>query len=254
MANGHVSVGLGLTFSSQTAERCEVEQGLSLAGGLAWEPRATNYVIDIGLDRQSFLDRGFSEESLGRWNGGSHSERRGVFLSMFYALQNKNPNEPNHPWNEEVHDWDRGLGAHLDYWRQSLHQKPYYLYAYDHPNPPTRRGVITARRSDEWPFKEKKAGVAGTYFANSDQIYIKSDYSSGWACGHRFDEGDLILGEDRKYRYNLTFIIAHEVGHFFGFDHVADKNALMHPNVLRWWQTPKTDEMFRTVAGKITGP
>ena len=102
---------------------CGVSNGLGLAGALAWEPRTTENVIDIGLDRQSFLDRGFSDEQLGRWNNGSTSERRGVFLSMFYALQHRNPNDPNHAWNEDVHDWDRGLGAHIDYWRKTSSRK-----------------------------------------------------------------------------------------------------------------------------------
>ena len=252
-------VGGGVSIRPSRAIECGVERFFSLAGELAWEPHSTHYGIDIGLDRQSFLDRGFTEEQLGRWNNGSTSERRGVFLSMFYGLQNLNPNDPAHAWNEDVHPWDRGLGAHIDYWRRDRHNKPYFLYAYDNPNPPTRRGVIVARNADESPFDVKPEAVVGTYFEGGDEIYIKADAPDGWCLGHRMDEDFWIKCTDENYRMNLTYIIAHEVGHFFGFPHVDDGQSIMNANVggtseRQRWQTPQTDALFITLASKIQGP
>jgi hypothetical protein len=200
---------------------------------------------------------------LGAWNRGSHSERQGLFLSMFYALQNKNPNEPNHPWNENVHDWDRGVGAHIDYWLKHKHNKPYYLYAYDHANPPTRRATIIGRKSTEAPFNAISSDVIGRW-ESGGSIYIKTDFnlsngSSAWALGHRMDEPYFIPDGTGQSLINISYIIAHEVGHFLGFEHICSSDSIMYagggtlPSDYRpRWQTPAiSNQLFEDLADKV---
>ena len=63
---------------------------------------------------------------------------------------------------------------------------------------------------------------------------------------------------DDKYRMNMTYTIAHEAGHFFGFPHVDDEQSIINAEIggtaeRQRWQTPQTDQLFVTLVGKIQG-
>jgi hypothetical protein len=97
--------------------------GFSLTNGwLNPGPFRNTRIMDFGIDRQSFLDRGWTDSQIGRWD--PNNKRKSLFLSAFYALQMNNPNDLNHRWNEGSNDWDRGLGAHVDYWCKQVTKKP----------------------------------------------------------------------------------------------------------------------------------
>lgn len=178
--------------------------------------------MDVGLDRQSFLDRGWTEQQLGRFPNKTES----LFLSMYYALQLGDPNPPTHPWSEQVHNWDRGLTAHIDYYLNEQHGQHFSMYAYDHAKPPTRRAILVGRRSTEPPFTTvcKGSNVIGCAGA-SDKIYIRTDYS--YALGYRLDDSAHIL-KDGRYFVNISYLISHEAGHFFGLPHVNDPGGIMY--------------------------
>ena len=171
-------------------------------------PISTKRVMDFGIDRQSFLDRGWTDEQIGRWN--PQDKRKSLFLSAFYALAMNNANEPNHPWNEPSHDWDRGLGAHIDYWTKQETGKPFYLYTYDSLNAPSLVGRIVGRRTNEAPFNGSKA--IGNAPGRNGEIFINTDID--WALGERMDVNTWV-----GTKFNLSHVIAHEAGHWFGFDH-----------------------------------
>lgn len=174
-------------------------------------PFRNSRVMDFGVDRQSFRSRGWSDEQIGIPN----RKTKSLVLSAFYALQMNNANEPNHPWNEASHDWDRGLGAHVDYWTKQETGKPFYLYVYDSLNAPSLVGRIVGRRTSEAPFSGRK-GVVGNAPGPNGEIFINTDID--WALGERMDANSWIGSEGRL---NLSHVIAHEAGHWFGFDHVS---------------------------------
>lgn len=225
-------------------------------------PQATGRVVDIGLDRQSFIDRGWSNQLLGAWNDGANTERGGLFLSMYYALQMRNPNNLDHPWTEDADDWDRGLGAHIDFWCKARRQLAFNLYVYDHsiPPPPTSRGTIIGRRGNEPPFSGggpcSGANVIGCAGGSQD-IYLRTDFS--WALGHRIDDPVWIQGVDGRWRLNITYVIAHETGHFFGFPHVENVGCIMNPSigsdpaVRPRWQVPdnQMNPLFMNLADRF---
>jgi hypothetical protein len=249
------------------------EPGLRLvdcASGDPWDPYSTDRVVDIGIDRESFTSRGWSDEQLGRWSNGSRNApaHQGLFLSLFYAIQNMNPTEPNHPWNENVGDWDRGLGAHIDYWSNQLRGLRYRLYAYDNFNPPTKRGVIVGRRGNEFPFDTRPNAIG--HGGGAQEIYIRTDkepptnedpdFVAGFALGRRTDANSWIWkelpgGKKRTYT-NITHLLAHEIGHFLGFPHINDENSIMFCSTsgdrVPRWQTPEsTNEYFKRLVGKL---
>jgi hypothetical protein len=203
--------------------------------------------FNIGLDRQSFLDRGWTNEQLGAWDGGSFAARRGLFLSMFYALQNLHPQELGHPWNEQVHAWDRGLGAHIDHWKRMRCDREFYLYVYDNSIPlEMTNGIIVGRNSNEPPFSVggpcfKPDSIIVGCAGGSRIIYLRTNYS--YALGQRIDNPVWIQGSDGQSRFNISYLIAHETGHFFGFPHVESLDSIMNATTKKdgdrpRWQTP----------------
>lgn len=224
-------------------------------------PICSERLIDVGLDRQSFLDRGWREDQIGSWSNGSTSptNRRGLFLSMFYALQMNNAAIGPHPWNEQSNDWDRGLGAHIDWWCSSEHGFGYRMYVYDHANPPTKRAIIVGRHSTEYPFSaggpcsgERVIGCAGA----SEVIYIRTDWP--YSLGRRIDDAMYVLDSDGVYRLNITYLIAHEMGHYMGFGHVQHPECIMNPTIVnnpkkQRWQIPEdiTIQMFKQLSNYL---
>jgi len=231
---------------------CGTSRALALTAAKhksAFEP-----VIDIAIDRQSFVRRGWSGADLGSWNNGSMSvrNRRGLFLSAFYGLALGNPSTPN-SWQEPVDDWDRGLAAHIDYAaNEALQKGNFRLYIYDRLGAPTQRGVIVGRRLNEEPFNAGSCKGAIGCADGSDKIYLRTDYD--WALGYRTDYGAWIkVGS--KYYYNISLVIAHEVGHFFGLSHFNHEQSIMNAvapmNNARWRNPPSLNEAITGIARKI---
>jgi hypothetical protein len=226
----HDLIGDGV--SPGTVFDCQADMwgSAKITGDAFAAPQTTERMVSIGLDRQSFLDRGWPDIALGRYNNGATNERRGVILSMYYALEMGGAEPTPHPWYEPINDWDRGIGAHIDYYLNSERQLRFYMYAYDNPNIDYKRGLVVGRRSDEPPFTEPGCngpnviGCAG----GDDKMYIRTDFS--YAMGRRLD-GPTHVELGGKYYVNLTYVIAHEAGHFFGFPHVASTDAIMYPSI-----------------------
>lgn len=227
--------------------------GFSLTenGWLNPGPFRNTRVMDFGIDRQSFRDRGWTDVQIGRWNPDSGSKRKSLFLSAFYALQMNNANDPNHSWNEPSHAWDRGLGAHIDYWCKEVTRKPFYLYVYDDfLRAPTLVGRIVGRRTNEAPF-DGSTNVVGIAPGRNGEIFINTDTS--WALGERMDVTSWV-----GRSLNLSHVIAHEAGHWFGFDHVStcDKcimNSSLGGNFVPRWQERSEimNRLFAELARKL---
>jgi Matrixin len=226
----------------------------------AQSPQTRDRVIDITLDRQSFLNRGWTNDMLGKWNQGARSERKGLFLSMFYALQMGNEKAAlgkPHLWDESIEDYDRGMGAHIDYFFKEQRGLHFLMYVYDNESAPTKRAIIVGRNHTEAPFNTGPCsgpnviGCAG----DSDKIYLRTDYS--WALGERLDAAAWIK-KDALYYLNITYVIAHEVGHFFGFDHVNGPDAIMYASIggqtrQRWHDASNLYQQvqFRALAAQL---
>jgi hypothetical protein len=103
-----------------------------------------------------------------------------------------------------------------------------------------------------------------------EQIYILADseppkpddpnFVAGFALGRRTDENSWIWKDEgggaRRAYINITHILAHEVGHFFGFPHVSDENSIMHCSIggdkVPRWQTPQhINDHFKRLVGKL---
>lgn len=206
-------------------------------------------LMDFGIDRRSFTERGWTDEQIGRWN--PNDKRRSLFLSAFYALQMNNPNDPNHAWNEPSHDWDRGLGAHIDYWTKSETGQPFNLFVYDSLGAPNLVGRIVGRRTKEAPFNGRE--VVGNAPGLNGEIFINTEIN--WALGERMDANSWVGAEGRL---NLSHVIAHEAGHWFGFDHVSTcKRCMMNRslggNFFPRWQerSDVMNPLFAELASKL---
>jgi hypothetical protein len=214
-------------FSAPQTYNCEYVQTSSNVFSLrdSWlnsGPFRTQRVMDFGIDRQSFQDRGWTDAKIGRWD--PNNKQKSLFLSAFYALQMNNSNDPNHPWNEPSDSWDRGLGAHIDYWSKHVTGKPFHLYVYDSLQAPTLVGRIVGRRTSEDPFNGK-SNVLGIAPGKNGEIFINTDVD--FALGERMDANSWV-----GTKINLSHVIAHEAGHWFGFDHVSDcPQCMLNPSL-----------------------
>jgi hypothetical protein len=225
-----------------------LSNGFSLTDGwLNPGPFRTQRVMDFGIDRKSFLDRGWTNSQIGSWN--PINKRKSLFLSAFYALQMNNANDLKHPWNEPSHDWDRGLGAHIDFWSKHVTGKPFNLYVYDSLQAPNLVGRIVGRRTNEAPFNGGSAiGMAPW---DGGGIFINTDVD--FALGERMDVNSWV-GE----KINLSHVIAHEAGHWFGFDHVTNcQKCMMNPAIggdfiVRWqYKGEVMNVLFTELARKL---
>jgi hypothetical protein len=176
---------------------------------------------------------------------------------MFYALENDNPNFPDHPWNEKGDPRDRGLGAHIDYWLRVKNSPGCNIHVWDGNETPKRvRGLIVGRRGDEEPFKSQGPNAVGLAGAGCE-IYIRTDYAL-WVLGKPMTEKCEVQTTD-GVRCNITYLIAHEAGHFFGFPHVDDAHSIMNPQLTdppddrpRWQLPyPSMDVLFTELAQRI---
>lgn len=194
-------------------------QGLSLRGGEEY------FWFNVCLDRDSFTDRGFSEDDLGSWP----NQRSGVFLSLFNAVQANNPNDENHAWfDPNLHPWYRGISAHIDYWTKEHHgsNANVIMYAYDNNSADIGcRVTLRARNDGERPFSDREddcnsASAIGCYHPGLDRnsIFVRAD--ENWVTGLTTDQTTSGL--------HLTRTIAHEFGHFLGFGHVDTRKSIMH--------------------------
>lgn len=238
-------VGIAVPGASAGQHRCGFSSPAQPQWGAINDPFTTDRVVDICLDRASFLARGWNNSELGRYGNGEidPANRRGLFLSMFYALQMGNPHTGPHPWDEPVATNDRGLGAHIDHW-VGTRGKQFQLRVWDDEWAPHRKGIIVGRNLDEYPFKGEGALTLGYYVSGQDKIFVRADYP--FALGHRIDEPtnveDSTTGDVRP---NITYVIAHEMGHFFGFRHLMTNNQLCMMNPIvdysprMYWQQPE---------------
>lgn len=255
----------GNGFPSPPSTGCNVGQKnplsyMAVAASLTRKPQTVERVVDIGLDRQSFIDRGWTEDMLGSYENGSKVKKRGIFLSMYYALQIGQPEDNKNPWHEAIGDFHRGLGAHIDYYLWEQHKKHFRLYAYDNLNAPTRRGSIVGRKSTEAPFFDggdcSGTNVVGCAGAD-DKIYIRTDYN--WIFGKRLD-APVRIEENGRYYVNITYTITHEVGHFFGMNHTSSPDSIMYPvlgtNSNQSWHDSSLQQqnVFRELSHKLNNP
>jgi hypothetical protein len=222
------SLLLAETSNAQQKYTCNYLQtssnGFSLTdnGWLNPGPFRNTRIMDFGIDRQSFRDRGWTDSQIGHWD--PNNKRKSLFLSAFYALQMNNPNDLNHRWNERSHDWDRGLGAHIDYWSKQVTRKPFNLFVYDSLQAPNLVARIVGRRTSEAPFNGKSS-VLGNAPGQNGEIFINTD--GNFAIGERMDVNSWV-GKN----INLSHVIAHEAGHWFGLDHVTNcEQCMMNPSI-----------------------
>ncbi len=228
--------------------------GFSLTDGwLNESPFRTQRVMDFGIDRQSFRDRGWTDSKIGRWD--PNNKRKSLFLSAFYALQMNNPNVPNHRWNEPCDSWDRGFGAHIDYSSKKITGKPFNLFVYDSLQAPNLVCRIVGRRLNESPFSDypynSDPGLLAIAPGENGEIFINTD--GDFALGERMDVNSRVGS-----RINLSHVIAHEAGHWFGFDHVSNcPQCMMNPSlggsfVPRWqYKGEVMDKLFNELARKL---
>lgn len=247
------SLLLSEASSAQQTYSCGYVQtssnGFSLTDGwLNPGPFSDKRVMDFGIDRSSFRDRGWTDSQIGRWN--PNSKRKSLFLSAFYALQMNNANDLNHPWNERSNAWDRGLGAHIDFWSKHVTKKPFNLYVYDSLQAPNLVGRIVGRRTSEAPFNGNSS-ILGVAPFDGGGIFINTDVE--FALGERMYANSWI-GKN----INLSHVIAHEAGHWFGFDHVSNcEQCMMHPSiggnfVTRWQNKSEVmNPLFEELARKL---
>lgn len=225
------------------------DNGFSLTDGwLNESPFRSTRLMDFGIDRQSFRDRGWTDAQIGRWD--PNNKRKSLFLSAFYALQMNNPNDPNHRWNEPCDSWDRGFGAHIDYSCKKVIGKPFNLFVYDSLQAPNLVGRIVGRRTSEAPFNGRSRVLAMAPFEGGG-IFINTDIN--FALGERMDVNSRV-GKN----INLSHVIAHEAGHWFGFDHVSNcPQCMMNPSlgedfVPRWqYKGEVMDKLFNELARKL---
>lgn len=195
------------------------------------DPTVTRNVLNVGLDRSSFLRRGYTNQQLGGWQRGDATAKRGVFLSLFYAFQLLNPNERNNPWNEgeSVQDQYRGLGAIIDAHAKAQYgpQKSYFINVFDNDRLEGLDVVITARNLDEAPFNDEKACKDGLGCSAPGQkiVYVRADVN--WTLGQRLDKPYFTRAMNTQV--NLTHILVHHVLHFLGFPHQDAKDSILYP-------------------------
>lgn len=232
----------------------DIEGGFRLTGGwLNPGPFSTSRSMNFAIDRTSFLDRGWSESDIGTFD--PRNKRKSLLLSAFYALQMNNPHDIDHPWNEKSDGWDRGLSAHIDYWCNSVTGKTFEIYVYESiESAPHVTGTIVGRRSTETPFKERGRGVIGVAPGRRGEIWINTD--ARFAFGERMDVNSWV--PSAGFRINLSQLLAHEAGHWFGFAHndTTDR-GIMYPSIggdfPPRWQLPEgpMQEIFRQLATKL---
>jgi hypothetical protein len=248
-------LGLGDSLGSRLAAlppTCSVSDNLAVTARPFVDPKR---VVNFFLYRETFLDAGWTQEQLGSWDPDPLSpSRRGLFLSMFYALQNNNL---PHPWNETTSGWDRGLGAHIDHVARARRNLDFSIVVYHRVwglvvQPFEQGCLIQAARASEM------GKAFGVHTSGDIRHVMKINVDADWALGHRIDEPTYILGEDGRYRMNITYLIAHEAGHHFGFGHVADRSSIMYEHVLNIpptdprpiWQSP-ADQMMALFNGLV---
>ncbi|MBL8207948.1 MAG: matrixin family metalloprotease [Blastocatellia bacterium] len=145
----------------------------------------------------------------------------------------------------------------MDYWCKQIIKKPFNLFVYDSLGKSFVTGTIVGRSSKDYPFNTRPSGVIGVAPGPNGEIFIKTDYE--WALGERMDANSWA---DRKI--NLSHVIAHEAGHWFGFDHVRKdergddcKTCIMYPSIggghSPKWQTASkiTNSLFEQLARKL---
>jgi hypothetical protein len=162
-----------------------------------------------------------------------------------------NPNDPNHRWNEPCDSWDRGFGAHIDYSSKKITGKPFNLFVYDSLQAHNLVGRIVGRRTSESPFNGKSS-VLGNAPGADGEIFINTDYVD-FALGERMDVNSWV-----GTKINLSHVIAHEAGHWFGFDHVSNcPQCMMNPSlggsfVPKWqYKGEVMDKLFNELARKL---
>ena len=81
----------------------------------------------------------------------------------------------------------------------------------------------------------------------------------GFALGCRMDKPSWIWKKEdggRRTYLNLSHLIAHEVGHFFGFPHINDENSIMYCSLgadkpQRWQEPEPYNLFFKALAYKL---
>src|SRR5947209_4338383 len=85
IGSGFQAIPSGFGLNDAAAyPRCGVGTGIGFGLVNLNNPQTTDRTVDIGLDRQSFLSRGWSNQQLGAWDNGAATDRGGLFLSIFY--------------------------------------------------------------------------------------------------------------------------------------------------------------------------
>lgn len=236
---------------SCTSALPRMERGFGLVQSSFFTP-----TVDMVLDRDSFLKRGWREDWLGTLGDVGKPGSQTVYISMVHALNvdlgnGNNLNQMN-------------LGELIKHYAKQ-NNKEFGLHVYEgtkgKDSPPNMRGRIVARKRNEYPFNEKGLEQAiGAAPGPEGEIYILADlqlplrWGLGW--GMTDEGGRPYQGKnDGSYEINLTHVIAHEMGHCFGIGHFDSEESVMH-SAHQWgantWQKPRgLVDALNGVVGKI---
>lgn len=102
----------------------------------------------------------------------------------------------------------------------------------------TQQAGITAAQ-DLW--RDRGSPAIGRFAGETVEVRFEQ---AGSAFHGLYDGGMILINQDLTDSATLSIVIAHELGHAFGLQHVTDRESLMNPGNLT---TPPTVEDQREI-------